>query len=89
MIDHVIIAGHAVPVRRQAGWAFSPYDTIIANYGHCGSMVGQLVISRHPGKDEVVFVWDSTRPATPVTHTVHQFEDMPHVVAILEERRGK
>lgn len=81
IVETVDIIGHPVKIYRKAGWKDGPYDTHVA-WGFVGSRYGELVWSRYGITEELAFVWDSRRPATPAIGP--QLEDMEHVQRAVE-----
>lgn len=79
----VDICGKQVKMARAASFVYGPYDANII-YGGVGYRQGYLVAHSYGITSELVFVWDSTRPATPVYPA--QLEDSRLVQDILAKR---
>jgi hypothetical protein len=83
-MENVTIHGLEIKVCRVASHRLGPDDTHLA-WGAVGHMYGGLFFSRYGITEELVFVWESTRPATPVMGP--QLADMPHVQRAIERKQ--
>ena len=79
----VTICGQPVKMVRAASFHYGPFDINII-WGGVGYRQGYLASCSHGVTSELVFVWDSTRPATPVYPA--QLADSPLVQDILAKR---
>ena len=79
----VDICGKQVKIARAASFHYGPFDINIV-YGGVGYRQGYLASCSHGVTSELVFVWDSTRPVTPVYPA--QLADSPLVQDILAKR---
>lgn len=81
--ETVDLCGMPVKLVRQASFTYGPFDVNIM-WGGVGMRQGYLVKSSYGVTEELVFVWDSTRPATPVVP--QQLADSPFVQDIVAKR---
>lgn len=86
MTDTVTLCGLEIKLVRKASWNYGPFDANIA-WGAIGMRQGYLVASSYGITEQLVFVWDSTRPATPVIPA--QLADAPFIQDIVAKRLAR
>lgn len=86
MSDTTTLCGLTIKTRRDGIFVYGPFDYVIAT-GGIGSRFGQLVSQSYGITEELVFVYDFHRPATPVLPA--QLADMPHVQANIAKRLAR
>lgn len=84
--ETVDLCGFPVKMVRQASWHYGPFDTNIA-WGAIGTKQGYLVNSTFGITEQLVFVWDSRRPVTPVTPP--QLADAPFIQELVAKRLAR
>jgi len=75
-METTTLLGHTVIIVRKASWGDGPYDTHLA-WGAIGTKFGELITAHRGLANELYFIWDSSRPVTPISH--QQLADMVHL----------